>query len=289
MSLLIGTHNGSFHADDVLAVALIRAFVDADARVMRTRDLELLKTADVVVDVGTEFEPARCRFDHHQQSYTGPRSSAGMVLDWLQETDKVPALFAARLRDQVMDYVDAVDNGRRTPDHGVPCLSAALGQIGELAVDKADFDQWFEKSAAFAELYVRSMFAAHEKGEKAKAVVAEVMADAEREGRAVLFFAEHVKWKRAYFEMGGETHPTDFALMPDDDRWRIVAIPPEHHSMDKKRPLPIEWAGLRDDELSEAAGVPGGVFCHKNLFMAIFKTRDAALNALKKWGLYERT
>ena len=36
-------------------------------RIMRTRDPEMLKGCDVVVDVGGEYNPATHRYDHHQK------------------------------------------------------------------------------------------------------------------------------------------------------------------------------------------------------------------------------
>ena len=52
MALTVGTHSGTFHADDVLAFALLRVFVDADAVPVRTRDKDKLDACDVVIDVG---------------------------------------------------------------------------------------------------------------------------------------------------------------------------------------------------------------------------------------------
>ena len=47
--MLVATHNGPFHADDVMAVALLRTFWDAGARVDRSRDPARHDAADVVV------------------------------------------------------------------------------------------------------------------------------------------------------------------------------------------------------------------------------------------------
>ena len=61
MGVTIGTHSGSFHADEALGCALLlqtQKFVGAD--VVRTRDPEVLKTLDVVVDVGGVYEPGGC-------------------------------------------------------------------------------------------------------------------------------------------------------------------------------------------------------------------------------------
>ena len=66
----IGTHNGSFHCDEALGVALLRrtaAF--ADAKVLRSRNQEALDKCDVVIDVGGVYDPAANRFDHHQKEF----------------------------------------------------------------------------------------------------------------------------------------------------------------------------------------------------------------------------
>jgi len=46
-------------------------------------------------------------------------------------------------------------------------------------------------------------------------------------------------------------------------------------------PLPQEWAGLIDEELKEASGIPGAIFCHKGRFISVWETREDALKALE--------
>jgi uncharacterized UPF0160 family protein len=86
----IGTHDGRFHADEVLAVRLLRFVLDKPCEVTRTRNKDLLSTMDFVVDVGGVYDPQSNLFDHHQTScnetfkwkhYTSdiPLSSAGLV------------------------------------------------------------------------------------------------------------------------------------------------------------------------------------------------------------------
>lgn len=60
----IATHNGQFQADEVLACAIL-TFIYPDAKIVRTRDPNIYNMCDYVVDVGKEYDPARCRFDHH--------------------------------------------------------------------------------------------------------------------------------------------------------------------------------------------------------------------------------
>ncbi len=51
--------------------------------------------------------------------------------------------------------------------------------------------------------------------------------------------------------------------------------------MDVRRPLPSEWAGLLGDQLKEASGIEGAIFCHKGLFTSVWKTKEDALQALE--------
>jgi len=41
--------------------------------------------------------------------------------------------------------------------------------------------------------------------------------------------------------------------------------------------LPKSWAGKRDRELEKITGVAGAIFCHRNLFLAVAKTKEAIL------------
>ena len=289
MPLEVATHNGSFHADDVLAFALIRAFVDSEATLIRTRDLARIATADIAIDVGGEFDPSRRRFDHHQASYDGPRSSAGMVLDWLEAEERITAAVAVALRRDLVDHVDAIDNGRIAPESGVPCFSTLITFLNNTATDPESLLSRFHDAAEMASQVARGIRAGCEQLAAARTIVHEAMAAAVRNDRAVLFLEEPCDWKPAYFENGGIDHPTDFVLLPADESWRIVAIPPELGSFDKKRPLPEDWAGLVDDELTARTGIEGSKFCHKNRFVAVFATRGGAIAALEKFGLMRRS
>ena len=54
----IGTHNGAFHCDEVLACAMLKQLTEyKEAEIVRTRDQALLDECDIVVDVGGIFDP----------------------------------------------------------------------------------------------------------------------------------------------------------------------------------------------------------------------------------------
>ena len=68
---IIGTHSGTFHSDEVLSTFLLKYFPETKKSVViRTRNNEILKQCDIVVDVGSIIDPKTFRFDHHMKEFT---------------------------------------------------------------------------------------------------------------------------------------------------------------------------------------------------------------------------
>lgn len=85
---LIGTHSGTFHADEALAVFLLRQLPTyKNADLVRSRDPAVLDECTIVVDVGGVYDAEQLRFDHHQRGFNEvfggqfvtKLSSAGLV------------------------------------------------------------------------------------------------------------------------------------------------------------------------------------------------------------------
>lgn len=271
MSLTVATHSGPFHADDVVAFALVRTFVDPDA---------------TVVDVGAVFDPEARRFDHHQQAYQGPRSSAGMILDWLEAEGTISPALAHHFREEAFTYLDDVDNGAVAPTRGVPCWPRMVDAFNQTAEDAAGFLEAFHVVSGFASLWLKALKAEFDRIEQARSVVKQAMEKAQAAGSNLMEFDAYLRWKEPYYELGGSEHLTEFALFPGTDgTWRVIAIPPALGAFEQKRSFPEPWAGLVDEALAEVTGVPGSIFCHKNRFIAVFDTRAHALEAMRKWEM----
>ena len=209
-----------------------------------------------------------------------------MVLEWLLNSGRIQAVLHAELREQLVSYVDDVDNGRVAPTLGVPCFPSLVGSYNLGCKSSEDFKQAFLRAGQMAEDCVKGIACGVAEMAITAEVVRNAMLEAERLQRNYLLLEEYVKWKRAYFEMGGDTHPTEFVLHPGTDgSWRAVAIPPELGSFAQKQPLPESWAGLRDSELAAETGVPGARFCHKNRFIAVWETKEQLVRALKQANL----
>jgi hypothetical protein len=68
----IGTHDGSFHCDEALAISMLKCLPQFEnATVVRTRKPDVLAACHMVVDVGAVYDEAALRFDHHQREFTG--------------------------------------------------------------------------------------------------------------------------------------------------------------------------------------------------------------------------
>ncbi|KAI0911282.1 putative UPF0160 protein C27H6.8 [Ustulina deusta] len=141
--VLIGTHNGHFHADEALAVHMLRQLPTyASASLVRTRDAAVLATCHTVVDVGGEYDAGQNRYDHHQRTFstTFPGrptklSSAGLVylhfgralvaqkLAQAEDSEDVGVVWR-KVYESFVEALDAHDNGISAHD---PDVLAAAG------------------------------------------------------------------------------------------------------------------------------------------------------------------
>lgn len=65
-----------------------------------------------------------------------------------------------------------------------------------------------------------------------------------------------------------------------DDRgkqWRVQAVAVSPDRFESRKPLPAQWRGLRDDELSKESGIPGCVFVHMSGFIGGNRSYEGAL------------
>jgi uncharacterized UPF0160 family protein len=277
----LGTHSGTFHADEVTACALLVMVgrIDPD-KIVRTRDPERLAQCEYVADVGGVFDPACKAFDHHQADYQGEMASAGLVLQYLEEQgDLLPAL-ATHLRTSLIWGVDAVDTGKFHPIPGMCTFSQVIANFNPIAYEASaqEQDAAFENALAFTLGHLRRLVARFEESQKSKS---EVEAAMKQEGMA-LIFDRALPWQDAFFELGGEHHPAKFVLMPHGSHWKLRAIPPNATDrMGVRQPLPQQWAGLLNEDLQKVSGIPGAVFCHKGRFISVWETKAAAIRALE--------
>lgn len=277
----VGTHDGSFHADEVTACALLVLFnlVDKD-RIVRTRDPKLLAECDFVCDVGGIYDPKRHLFDHHQVEYQGLLSSAGMVLEYLNATDIITDDIYKHLNNVLIRGVDDHDNGRDPQIPGVCTYSNVITNFNTIHNDAPSEEQTkaFFVALEFALGHLERLYKRYLYIKDCRDLVAESM---QKNGEC-LIFDKSIPWLEAFFDLGGLQHKAKFVIMPAGDHWKLRGIPPTfHRKMEVRIPLPQEWAGLLDDDLKRVSKIEGAVFCHKGRFISVWETREDALKAME--------
>lgn len=286
----IATHSGSFHPDDLLSVATLRALLKKRGmrrvKVVRTRESREIAEADFVVDVGGEYDPSRNRFDHHQAPGAGarvntiPYASFGLV--WktfgaeLCGSEKV----AAVIEGELVQLVDAIDNGVEicssviTDVHPYTfghALSSFLPSWKELADTKVTADTAFAKALVFAEAVLEREIVRAKDAEEGRVNVEKAYQNAV-DKRIVVLDHSYV-WGdvlRAYPE------PLYVIYPQGADKWHVKAVRNDPNSFKNRKDFPASWAGKRDAEFAQLTGIADALFCHKNLFLAVAGSLEGA-------------
>lgn len=280
------THSGSFHADDVLAAAALR-LANPALTILRTRDPDQLDAADILFDVGRVFDPAACRFDHHQLGYQEarengiPYSSFGLIWRELGTELCGSEAAAARADRWLVQGVDAVDCGitlsRETPSVNVMSISSAIGSFNPGWQDDASPEarnEAFEQAVTWAKAVLQNIIREVNGLEAARAVVAQ---GALLETGQLLVLESGAPWKEVVLG-SPEYERTLYVISPDTAaKWHVHAVPDCPGSFNNRKSLPAAWAGLDGEELDSVVGLEGCVFCHRGRFVAGHKTKDGAL------------
>ena len=275
-----GTHDGLFHSDEVTACGLLLLFdlIDRD-KIVRTRDEGLLSKCTFVCDVGGIYDPNQKLFDHHQASYDGDLSSAGMVLLYLRDQGILNPIDYQFFHDTLILGIDLDDNGRITEQVGHCSFSDVILNFAPIHCDASteELNAAFQAALDFALGHLTRAWERHKYTASCSEIVAQVMQSKD----VCLIFERNIPWLESFFELEGRHHPAQFILMPAGDHWKLRGIPPSYEErMQVRWPLPRSWAGLIGPALKKTTGIPGAIFCHKGRFISIWETRQDAEKAL---------
>jgi len=288
------THSGGFHADELLSsVVLTRLFPGAE--IIRTRDSDMTtaRPGRIVYDVGRAYDPALGIFDHHQRDVPrradgAPYSSFGLV--WRHfGRDYLRAL---HMPDHDLDTIHAgFDTGFVLPidlmDNGVLVPGAAGPQLAQLTLpvlleslkpaydDRAPDadDRAFAQALTIARSVVEAAIAQRAADLRAAATVQKAIAEAG--SGHVLELPTGMPYRQAVEDAAAD-HLL-FVVHPRGSDWALNGIRVSDSDFALRADLPAHWAGLTDDALQAASGIPGARFCHNGRFIAVADNRDAIL------------
>lgn len=272
----LATHNGSFHADDVMACAIIRLLSERvhseTVKIVRTRDPEVIANADIVVDVGGVYDPEALRYDHHQPGGAGTRpngiqyASAGLVWHECATALCSSQKACAWVDEHLISPIDALDNGQGIRQENVLSFSAALSWFNpgwQEANSPYAFDEAFEDAVRFAEdVLLRAVAYANGKAEADQLALSAYL---NAEDRSVIVLQQFHPWQ----DVLTVSQEPLYVVFPDSvSGWRVQCVPTEAGSFESRKPLPEEWLTQKPE---------GCTFVHRNRFICGAATKETAL------------
>jgi uncharacterized UPF0160 family protein len=283
--IVVATHNGDFHPDDVFAVALLSILYKGNIKVVRTRDEKIISKADFVVDIGFEHDPIKNKFDHHQEGGAGKRengisySTFGIL--WKEYGEKV---CGSRRTADIIDkkLVEVID----ADDCGVDLCKPVVQGIYPFTITDAiysfnitwkesvsEIDAFFLRAVDFAvKVLSREIKTSQDKIE-AEGLVEEVYRNSD-DKRIIIFGEKHlpksliINYPEPIFTVYKEK---------EGSRWRVTTIRTFDGSYEPRKNFPESWWGKKKEDLAEITGIPDVVFCRNGGIFAGAETKEGAI------------
>ncbi|PWW78956.1 metal-dependent protein hydrolase [Tuber magnatum] len=237
--LRIGTHNGYFHADEALAVYMLRLLPEyQDSVLTRSRDPVVLEECDIIVDVQGQYDGTK-HFDHHQRAFSetfSPEfqtklSSAGLIykhfapqiishrLSIPVDDPSITLLYNKVYRDFI-EAIDANDNGISAyPSDIKPAfndksisLPSLVGLLNPewndpVKTQESENEKFLEASELMGTVFVQKLDYYGKSWLPARGYVVKAMEsrfEHDEKGR-ILVFSESIPWKDHLFTLEVET------------------------------------------------------------------------------------
>jgi uncharacterized UPF0160 family protein len=298
--LKLVTHDGSFHADDIFATATLSILLEKNGvefEVIRTRESEIINSADYVYDVGGVHDEATNRFDHHQVGGAGKRKFgegdkvvdieyAAFGLVWKKFGKEVAGSQKAAdiIEKKLVAAIDAGDNGFEVGKYEY--------DVTPYSIQSAFYSMrptWKEEGVTDDEMFFKCVPFAKEVLLREVKQISDFLEAEEK----MDFLYKNSEDKRIVvldqsypYEYFVQNLPEPlFVVLPSrdkKDKWSARAVRQDPKTFKNRKDFPKAWAGLRDEELQQVSGVPDAIFCHRALFLAVAKTKEGAIELAKK-------
>jgi uncharacterized UPF0160 family protein len=281
--MLVATHDGSFHADEVFAIAAL-GLLDEPLEITRTRERAELAGADLRVDVGFRSDPSTGDYDHHQRGFADVRANgvryASFGLVWREFGARVCAGdqdVADTVDATLVQPVDANDTGQRLTEPVVEgvhpmTVNGVIGgfnpQWDETVTPDVERER-FDQAVALARGILAREIASAASGRRAERIVREAITAAE--DPRLVELPVNAPWKRALVP---DAPQALFVIYPKRQGFGLEAVPRELGSFENRHDLPATWAGLEGADLISATGVGDALFCHAKRFLVVASSRE---------------
>ncbi len=302
---IIVTHSNSFHADEIVATALLMNYFfknkelyflqeeevqkfdfDEDKKenlvyFIRTRDDLLLEKAKkdkgvFLLDVGGDYNEAQLNFDHHQRAFSKtwsdgtPFSTAGLIFEYLKNNQLIKMKNGVLEKfTQWIKSIDKHDNGIEASNFSL--FISAYNRVGKYNTSLQQFKKAYSFSDNVISNVIHEYTAENDIGEQIKEAWLNTRDKSSEEygnKTAILRVSNSFhNCSRMLKEISsGEA---DYIAIPGaGNRYTIKSVPLDDNPFSIKNPLPEQWRG-REKILLET---PEGrkiklLFVHKSGYM----------------------
>ena len=280
------THSGTFHADEVFAIALLKLIFKNKIEIIRTRDDNI--NADLYIDVGGKFDNIQY-FDHHFKEFDQyhdvekklPKSSFGLIWDKYAPQLIDNKNIINKVRIMFVIPIDAHDNNVRLckyneTNYNSYTLSNVISSFNKKSEDEND---QFLKALEFAEISLQNAIDYIKEQFDDEQIVKNIFDQQSNTNKSYIVLDKHYNYSNAIKDKKYSyiTH----LIFPEDNKWRAVCIK-DNITQKLKAPFPMEWGGLFGNELESVSNIPGSVFCHRGLWIAVNHTQEGVIEMVEK-------
>ena len=282
--LIIGTHSGTFHADEVLACAMLALSGSyKEIWVVRTRDPEILSKCHIIVDVGGG------EYDHHSRprhrSSGGIYASSGLVWrdfhtlilsrikkDYFNKKEINLQEVYEGFDSETVKVVDFEDNGvlcdKKNIFSFIPIFNPQVKDPKEKDYNLEFLWVLLPTIAVLERALIAYMAKVY-----TRKIVWERYNNPKTFHKNILEIpSQNCDWLETVLEINAkatdESKKVYFVIFPYPiGGWAAQCVPPSlEEKYNKLIPFPKEWAGLSVEDLRTISNVATAIFCHLGCF-----------------------
>jgi uncharacterized UPF0160 family protein len=295
--ITILTHDGTFHEDEVVAVAILTTLFK-NHHVVRSRDPLEISQADFVVDVGDVYDHHRRRYDHHMTTtpndgFGHKYSSAGLIwkhyhLAYLRaigipksieingHTFDILKGVAYNILYKWINPIDMVDNGEIPGPTVISEVVKSMRPISAERTREVSDEKFMETVKMVSMILERSCF------HSADHLIAKARFEAGnkeylRDGRILI--TEHPCPNQGQFYQS-DVH---FLISPvtdyvDEGNTRYIINPIQiAPKRNYKTSIPNHLLGIRESRIKERTGLSDITYIHHTGFVVMAQSKEAAI------------
>ncbi len=285
----IGTHSGKFHADDVMATAMLRLLL-GDIKVTRTRDENILRTLDLVYDISLG------EFDHHQlnkeiRENNIPYAACGLI--WREFGSRIIQKFDSQLEENdIISIFDSVDKnlvqGIDATDNGidikseikVTSISDIIQNFNPTWDSDDSIDEAFEEAVQYATEVIKRIISRQVSVIKARLIVNEAFEN--RTINEIMVLKNGCPWLQQLLKIDVNNEVL-FVISPDETNaeYKIQSVKKNADTFEARKDLLESIRGKSSEEINSIIKIDDAIFCHKAGFIASTKSMESALKIAK--------